>query len=76
MLKFHTKTLFSTAFFSFSGHGQRPQVSSWVWIYFLLSLILTVVVHIIWQWNSRNSEKEQRRRLEEIYGIQEQKPFG
>ena len=50
-------TLFSTSFFDFNEPGRPPRVSSWIWIYFVLSFALTGLVHLVWILGSRTNSK-------------------
>ena len=46
-------TLFSTSFFNFQSRD-GPVVSSWIWLYILLTAVLTVVIQGLWFLNARN----------------------
>ncbi|KAF2177734.1 hypothetical protein K469DRAFT_696495 [Zopfia rhizophila CBS 207.26] len=43
-------TLFSTGFFDFHKNGQV--VSSWIWLYWLFTVLLTIFVYFGWYWYS------------------------
>ncbi|PVI03793.1 hypothetical protein DM02DRAFT_695519 [Periconia macrospinosa] len=51
-------TLFSTSFFDF--HTQDQVLSSWIWIYWLLTAFLTVVVYFGWYFYSRRTRRKQK----------------
>ncbi|KAJ9660009.1 hypothetical protein H2201_007114 [Coniosporium apollinis] len=52
------KTLFSTSFFDFQA-GRDPQVVSWwIWLYWLVTIILTVVIHITWYFTFKRKENQ------------------
>ena len=42
-------TLFSTSFWDFGPANTGQKVSSWVWLYFVLTLGLTLIVLSIWR---------------------------
>ena len=46
-------TLFSTSFFNFQSRD-GPVVSPWIWLYVLLTVVLTVVIQGLWFLNARN----------------------
>ena len=46
-------TLFSTSFFNFQSRD-GPVVSPWIWLYILLTAVLTVVIQGLWFLNARN----------------------
>ena len=46
-------TLFSTSFFNFQSRD-GPVVSSWIWLYILLTAVLTAVIQGLWFLNARN----------------------
>jgi hypothetical protein len=50
------QTLFSTSFFNFqpTGHG----VSSWIWLYWVVTATLTVIIQTTWYFMSRRKEQE------------------
>lgn len=49
-------TLFSTSFFSFGQEGKV--VSWWLWLYWVVTAVLTVVIHGFWWMFSRSKERE------------------
>ena len=49
-------TLFSTSFFNFQSRD-GPVVSPWIWLYILLTAVLTVVIQGLWFLNARNLNK-------------------
>jgi hypothetical protein len=42
-------TLFSTSFWNFDPHATGPMVSRWVWLYFVITLALTLIVLGVWR---------------------------
>lgn len=46
-------TLFSTSFFNFQSRD-GPVVSPWIWLYILLTAVLTAVIQGLWFLNARN----------------------
>ncbi|KAI8931742.1 hypothetical protein NX059_011384 [Plenodomus lindquistii] len=42
-------TLFSTSFWNFAPNNSGPKVSGWVWLYFVVTAILTLVVLSVWR---------------------------
>ena len=50
------QTLFSTSFFDFKPQDQQNVVSGWIWLYFLLTALLTVIIQGSWYINSRRKE--------------------
>jgi len=42
-------TLFSASFWNFDPRSAGPLVSSWVWLYFFVTLMLTLVVLAVWR---------------------------
>ena len=42
-------TMFSTSFWDFSPDSTGPRVSKWIWIYWLLTTLLTVAVFAAWR---------------------------
>lgn len=58
MLTLNSKTLFSTSFFDFQA-GRDPQVVSWwIWLYWLVTILLTVAIHITWYFTSKRKENQ------------------
>ena len=49
-------TLFSTSFFNFQSRD-GPIVSPWIWLYILLTAVLTVVIQGLWFLNAQNLNK-------------------
>jgi hypothetical protein len=43
-------TFFSTSFWDFGPSNQGSKVSSWVWLYWVVTVLLTMVVIGIWLW--------------------------
>lgn len=43
-------------FFNFLG-GDKPQVSPWIWIYIIVTIILTVIIQTTWAIISKKKEK-------------------
>jgi Mg2+ and Co2+ transporter CorA len=60
-----TATLFSTTFFSFKQEGSPSVVSSWLWLYWVITVVLTCAVLLTWR--NMTSGKWTRKRL---YGDQ------
>ena len=48
------QTLFNTSFFDFQIPGRPQIVSSWVWLYFAVTIGLTLIVLLAWWYYSRN----------------------
>jgi hypothetical protein len=42
-------TLFSTSFWNFDPRGTGPLVSRWVWLYFVTTFALTLIVLGVWR---------------------------
>lgn len=54
------QTFFSTGFFDFSPKGSNSIVSNWIWIYFVVTLGLTIVLFTYWLfWVSRACKRGQ-----------------
>ncbi|OCK84853.1 hypothetical protein K432DRAFT_90907 [Lepidopterella palustris CBS 459.81] len=53
-----TATLFSTTFFNFQAPKHERVVSSWVWLYWLVTVLLTIVIHSTRYFTSRRKEQE------------------
>jgi hypothetical protein len=51
------QTLFSTTFFNFQDTG-RSVVSTWIWLYLLITAILTAFTSYIWYWSAQRNLKE------------------
>ena len=49
------ETFFSTSFFNFEQQGRH--VSNWIWLYCVVSVILTVGVHAGWAWWIRKERR-------------------
>ncbi|KAF2113580.1 hypothetical protein BDV96DRAFT_601074 [Lophiotrema nucula] len=53
LLAIFTATFFSTSFFDFSGGPHDRVYSWWIWLYFLITVVLTVVVvagtYMLWK---------------------------
>lgn len=59
-----TATFFSTSFFSFNADLEGKIYSTWLWLYFLVTIVLTAVV-VIGTWVLwKGKEKEISRRME------------
>ncbi|KAF2443081.1 hypothetical protein P171DRAFT_522732 [Karstenula rhodostoma CBS 690.94] len=43
-------TFFSTSFWDFGPSNEGPMVSKWVWLYWLVTIVLTMCVVSIWMW--------------------------
>jgi hypothetical protein len=69
-----TATFFSTTFFEFNSDLNGKVYSEWLWLYFLVTVILTTVVTVgtwlLW----RSKEKEILERIEKQ--VLEEKPYG
>ena len=51
-------TLFSTSFFNFQPNRGNPVVSRWIWIYVLVTVVLTGAIQGAWFVNLRRKEFE------------------
>ena len=51
-----TATLFSTTFFNFSNRSTSRVVSWWIWLYFVVTVVLTLIVLIGWYCISRRQK--------------------
>jgi len=49
-------TLFSTTFFNFQS-GKGPIVSHWIWLYFIVTIVITAAVQFLWFLHTRRSER-------------------
>ena len=71
------QTLFSTTFFNFQNAG-GSMVSKWIWLYWLITAILTALTNYGWYWSIRRKEKEinlrhqDDQRSVEVIGLAEQ----
>ena len=54
-------TLFSTSFFDFQAKGDMPVVSPWVWLYVIITVLMTGVIQGAWflSWRRKDLEIEQ-----------------
>ncbi|OAG01400.1 uncharacterized protein CC84DRAFT_1262488 [Paraphaeosphaeria sporulosa] len=43
-------TLFSTSFWDFGPLNEGPLVSKWVWLYWVVTIVLTMCVVSVWMW--------------------------
>jgi hypothetical protein len=50
------QTLFSTTFFNFQNGGSI--VSRWIWLYWVITAILTALTNCVWYWSTQRKEKE------------------
>ncbi|EMD92193.1 hypothetical protein COCC4DRAFT_130791 [Bipolaris maydis ATCC 48331] len=53
-----TATFFSTTFFDFNNDLNGRMYSSWLWLYFLVTFVLTFVVMLVTWWLWKKKEKE------------------
>jgi uncharacterized membrane protein len=53
-----TATFFSTTFFSFNGNMDGKVYSAWLWLYFVVTIVLTAVVVVgTWMlWKTKERE--------------------
>lgn len=72
-------TFFSTSFFNFqtkSERGEEKTVTKWIWVYWVVTVLLTGLVIGAWWWNRRWTEKKRRLSKEEDGGIAAQNDGG
>jgi hypothetical protein len=68
-----TATLFSTTFFDFQSSLQGHVVSPWIWLYWCITSILTVLILVIWNlWFKKKKRKMQN--LLQCVGTSDIKP--
>ncbi|KAI4124398.1 MAG: hypothetical protein LQ347_005758, partial [Umbilicaria vellea] len=53
-----TATLFSTTFFNFQAPSPSPVVSHWLWLYWVVTIALTLLIHTAWYITSQKREQE------------------
>ncbi|KAF2092960.1 hypothetical protein NA57DRAFT_81894 [Rhizodiscina lignyota] len=53
-----TATLFSTSFFNFQGGRDSKVVSWWIWLYWLVTVLLTLAIHLWWYLTSKRKEED------------------
>jgi len=51
------QTFFSTTFFNFQNTGDAI-VSRWIWLYWLITVVLTALTHYAWYWSTQRKEEE------------------
>ncbi|KAG4412354.1 hypothetical protein IFR04_014511 [Cadophora malorum] len=64
-----TATFFSTTFFNFQPSKGESMVSGWLWLYFLITIILSVLIITWWLLVSRRKYREIQRNLGTADGL-------
>ncbi|PVH78702.1 hypothetical protein DL98DRAFT_237688 [Cadophora sp. DSE1049] len=65
-----TATFFSTTFFNFQPANGEHMVSGWLWLYFLITIILSVLIISWWLLISRRKFREIQRNLGTAEGLE------
>ncbi|KAL7960782.1 hypothetical protein V8C34DRAFT_275703 [Trichoderma compactum] len=64
-------SVFSMTFFNFQS-GADPVISNWLWVYFIITIPLTVVIVGFWMWYDRRREARYAKEDKELDGDIEQ----
>lgn len=58
LLMNNLQTFFSTTFFDFKPQEQTRVVSGWIWLYFVITILLTAAIQVAWYVSSKLKERE------------------
>lgn len=62
----HNQTLFSTTFFDFqAGQAQHVLISQWIWLYFLVTILVSGMIGVWWRYLSVQSQHILDKELQE-----------
>lgn len=64
-------SVFSMTFFNFQS-GADPVISNWLWVYFIITIPLTVIIVGFWLWYDRRREARYAKEDKELDGDIEQ----